>query len=925
MRNIDLIREVTAAAVGQWPAVLAGLNIRVPDSPRKHTACPACGGTDRFRFDDNGRGSFICNQCGAGDGLDLIKLVNHCDTTEAAQLAADVLGIDYRAAQTDPAAASQRREQLAAERQQREQARQQQAETDAEQRRNAFTAKYQALATQATPGESEYLIAKGLDGFTFPALPDGSLLLALENESGAVTAAQTITAQGEKRLLTGSVKKGAYHAINATESPQVIAIGEGLATVLSVHLMRPEALAVVAIDAGNLLPVAELMRRKYPQAQIIIAADNDLHDLVNGIHEENPGKNAAEKAAAAVSGWVALPPTDRKADWNDYYQKYGLANATAAFNDSMYQIQGKAVKPQLQAIEGGKITARDSDPLKPYFDKRHGGLYYIEPKQNNATGAIDECEVWVSDEIETAGIGTDGKDGYLVIRMKQEGSGSVIHEAIPRREIGSPQGWARLRSRGVNITAKRGHLDLLANYLQLRGKRDEWTITHTAGWHDGAYVMPDGHIIGTPERPVAFCGGTSAIAGYVVRGTHSSWRENVASLMSGNRSMVLGALVAFAAPLNSLADGGSFGIHLFAQSSAGKTTTVEAASSIYGVPDELKLTWDATKYGLTVEAASRNDGFMPIDEIGQGNDVKHVAGSAYSLFNGTGRVQGHKDGGNKAVLRWAIVALSTGEEDFETYLIRNGVTPKAGQLVRLVSVPFTDTTEFHDWDDGDQHSRAIKRASTRHCGAVGREWIGLLADNSDAARQKVTDKENEWLANLPSELSPQAKRVAVRFALLDAAAELSAPLTGWRTEECSRFVRESFNEWLENYGTGNREKYQVVSRARDFIQRYGLSRFQPYTYGKKNGDMDRVYSSRITNLAGYMVSGRREDGRNEYHIIPSVFEEEILCGIQKKLGADALDEAGMLIRPEAGRVDGRTISIDGTQQRFVVLVSGGDD
>ncbi|MFX4842739.1 primase-helicase zinc-binding domain-containing protein, partial [Acinetobacter baumannii] len=85
--------------------------------------CPACGGTDRFRFDDNGRGSFICNQCGAGDGLDLIKKVNNCDTTEAAQLAADVLCIDYRAAQTDPAIASQRREQLEADRQQREQER----------------------------------------------------------------------------------------------------------------------------------------------------------------------------------------------------------------------------------------------------------------------------------------------------------------------------------------------------------------------------------------------------------------------------------------------------------------------------------------------------------------------------------------------------------------------------------------------------------------------------------------------------------------------------------------------------------------------------------------------------------------------------------------------------------------------------------
>ena len=68
MRNIDLIREVTHAAAGQWPSVLTGLSITVSDSPLRHTACPACGGTDRFRFDDYGRGAHICNQCGAGDG-----------------------------------------------------------------------------------------------------------------------------------------------------------------------------------------------------------------------------------------------------------------------------------------------------------------------------------------------------------------------------------------------------------------------------------------------------------------------------------------------------------------------------------------------------------------------------------------------------------------------------------------------------------------------------------------------------------------------------------------------------------------------------------------------------------------------------------------------------------------------------------------
>jgi putative DNA primase/helicase len=77
--------------------------------------------------------------------------------------------------------------------------------------------------------------------------------------------------------VVDSAKRGAFHAINATEQPQEVIIAEGLATTLSVHLMRPDALAVCAIDAGNLLPVARQMRQQYPQAQIIIAADNDWH------------------------------------------------------------------------------------------------------------------------------------------------------------------------------------------------------------------------------------------------------------------------------------------------------------------------------------------------------------------------------------------------------------------------------------------------------------------------------------------------------------------------------------------------------------------------------------------------------------------------------------------------------------------------
>ena len=49
-----------------------------------------------------------------------------------------------------------------------------------------------------------------------------------------------------------------------------------------------------------------------------------------------------------------MPPTDYKADWNDFHQQNGPEAAAVAFNDSTYQPQGESVTVQLKAIEGGK-------------------------------------------------------------------------------------------------------------------------------------------------------------------------------------------------------------------------------------------------------------------------------------------------------------------------------------------------------------------------------------------------------------------------------------------------------------------------------------------------------------------------------------------------------------------------------------------
>jgi hypothetical protein len=74
---------------------------------------------------------------------------------------------------------------------------------------------------------------------------------------------------------------------------------------------------LAAIDCGNMLEVARIMRRRFPLMPIIIAADNDPKD-----DGTNPGLRDANKAARAVfGGKVAVPPPNL--DFNDVYETEG--------------------------------------------------------------------------------------------------------------------------------------------------------------------------------------------------------------------------------------------------------------------------------------------------------------------------------------------------------------------------------------------------------------------------------------------------------------------------------------------------------------------------------------------------------------------------------------------------------------------------
>lgn len=887
-RAIEIIREVKRQAAGSWESLLPQCGVTVPPKGR-HGPCAICGGSDRFHYiDDHGGGEWHCRQCDEpnhGDGLDLIARSQGITITAAAQKVSSVLGVDARTPEPKPA--------------------REKPQTD-------IAGKVAALAAKASPGQSAYLASKGLQ-CPFPMLSDGSLLLVLKNGADATTGAQVIKPDGSKRLVAGTVKKGSFCVVNTGETPETVIIAEGLATALSVQQFRPDATIIAAIDAGNLLPVAQVMRQRYPGAQIIIAADNDIKP-----GEPNTGKSAAENAAKAVSGWVALPQSEEKADWNDFHQQHGLEAAAAAFNDSMYQPEGEKVVVKLKSIDGGKKeqkSALQGDELKPRVESRNDGLYWITPKVDKDSGEIINNEAWLCSPLEVVGSGSDGAERYLVLRWRSPRGHEDITRAIPCADVGEREGWRSLKAGGVNVTTKNTFRAILADWLQQCGSGQEWIITHTTGWHNGAYIMPDGEVIGDPETPILFNGRSAASSGYAVSGTAEGWRDSVAYLAGGNPSMMLGVAAALSAPLIGLVGADGFGVHLFEQSSAGKTTTANIASSLWGEPDALRLTWYGTALGIANEAEAHNDSLLPLDEVGQGSSAKDVATSAYTLFNGAGKLQGAKEGGNRELKRWRTVAISTGEMDIETFLAAGGIKVKAGQLVRLLNIPMEKSTVFNGLPNGKAHADALKEAWIDNHGAAGREWVKWLAAHQKEAKQAVHDAQTRWRGLIPADYGEQVHRVAERFAILEAALVTGASITGWDEQASRDAIQHSFNAWVKEFGTGNKEHQQIIEQCEAFLNAYGLSRFAPLPYDPA--------SLPISNLAGYR---KRKSNHNDapmvFYTFPATFEKEVAHGFNARQFARALAAAGLLSEPSSGRgyqqksprIDGRQINVYVLQQ-----------
>lgn len=85
--------DLPARCEGRWFGILSNLGIPAVHLKNVHGPCPFCNGKDRYRWDNkDNKGRWICSQCGAGDGFDLLQKYHGWTFAQAAKEVESIVG-----------------------------------------------------------------------------------------------------------------------------------------------------------------------------------------------------------------------------------------------------------------------------------------------------------------------------------------------------------------------------------------------------------------------------------------------------------------------------------------------------------------------------------------------------------------------------------------------------------------------------------------------------------------------------------------------------------------------------------------------------------------------------------------------------------------------------------------------------------------
>jgi len=246
------------------------------------------------------------------------------------------------------------------------------------------------------------------------------------------------------------------------------------------------------------------------------------------------------------------------------------------------------------------------------------------------------------------------------------------------------------------------------------------------GWHadNGEFVLgtkkvtSQGMMDATIER-------NSPLAQLEPRGTLEGWKKAVALLdAKGLEKHQFCLLAGFGSPLLDLMDVSGAAISLAGASGRGKTLAARAALSIFGNPDALYQSADATKNSIDVHLSTLHSVPYLMDEVTSLPD-KSIGNLLYMIANGRGKDALQRNRSWSSGGSWKLVAFLTTNSPIMEASQSHLTEAQRNRAIELVvenAVPPADATEIY-------------KGTSANAGQAGAVYMQYVIQNVETCRE----------------------------------------------------------------------------------------------------------------------------------------------------------------------------------------------
>lgn len=322
-------------------------------------------------------------------------------------------------------------------------------EKEAMYKQAAEKARIEFEAASPAPESHQYLMRKGIRPNMARVDINGALLIPVYSSDNQIQSLQRIAPDGKKRFTKGGKMRSGHVWLGEPEDGAKLLLAEGFAT--SDTLYRATGYAVcVCFSAGNLRNVAEVLRKRYTKATLIIAGDDDTQT------EGNPGRTKATEAAQAVAGIAVFPANG--GDFNDLEQVEGLDAVRGYFNlVQLPAIQVTFNKPVLSGTD-----ARDgTDNTRPLTEL--GNALRLIDAHSGSCHYVHDAKAWLH---WNGGAWSWDVEGATVCRLAARLPEQIYSEGcLHLAEAVHFAKWSRVSQKERTILAT---VSLLQNFEQIR-------------------------------------------------------------------------------------------------------------------------------------------------------------------------------------------------------------------------------------------------------------------------------------------------------------------------------------------------------------------------------------------------------------------------------------------------------------------------